>query len=386
MLARAHTFTIDGLHTRHVHRRGGRARGAAGVRDRRPRRRGGARGARARSERRSATRASSSRRRRITANLAPGDLRKAGPGPRPRARVRPARGQRPAPAASGSSTWRCSASSASTAPCAPSHGTLAVAPGRAAMRASARSRSPARARARGARSSTACEVAAVEHLRARVRGCSAAAPTRLPAAARDGTGRARRRPMTGRSARSWRRCAASAHAVRALVIAAAGAHNLPAERRRRAPARRCSRSALPAILPPLSASEAIEVTRIREPRGTRAAKALAGGRPFRAPAPLDHGCGPARRRVPRLGRRGGARPLRRAVPGRAVGVRAPDAGGAAPAAGGRPRGDRAGAPLGGAPGAVHAGGRDEPVPVRLRGRSRALLVQRDASWRATAAG
>ncbi|HVW17146.1 MAG TPA: YifB family Mg chelatase-like AAA ATPase, partial [Solirubrobacteraceae bacterium] len=70
--------------------------------------------------------------------------------------------------------------------------------------------------------------------------------------------------------------------IRALVIAAAGGHNLlmsgPPGTGKTMLARR-----LPSILPPLGRAEAIEVTRIHSVAGTHAARGLVAQRPFRAP-------------------------------------------------------------------------------------------------------
>ena len=120
-------------------------------------------------------------------------------------------------------------------------------------------------------------------------------------------------------------------------------------------------------------------------RGRAWRRELAQSRPFSAP---HHSIttagliGGARRG---LGRRGRACPQRRAVPGRALGVRQADAGGAAPAAGGRARGDRQGQALGGVSGALHAA---SPRPTRARAGTRAnanAAAAAKPTWRATAA-
>ena len=98
---------------------------------------------------------------------------------------------------------------------------------------------------------------------------------------------------------------------------------------------------LPSILPPLlpgrgARGDADPERRRAARRGRHRARAAVP----RA-APHDLGGRPGRRRPAAVARRGDARPPRRAVPRRAVGVRPPLARGAAPAARGRARVDRA---------------------------------------------
>ena len=153
--------------------------------------------------------------------------------------------------------------------------------------------------------------------------------------------------------------------IPALEVAAAGGHNLflqgPPGTGKTMIARR-----LPSILPPLSAEEAIEVTRIQSVAGLRGGGGLVTERPFRAP----------HHTISAAGLVGGANPPQ---PGEATlahrgvlfldelsRVRAPEPRGAAPAARGRPRDDRPRAAGHGLPDALHARRRVEPVPVRPR--------------------
>ena len=219
MLARAHTFTIEGLQTRHVSRRGRHPPRPAGVHDRRPRRRRGARGARARAGGDPQLRVSSSR-----------------PGGSPRT-SRPATCPRSAPG----SIWR------SHAPCSrpagscrrerlDSHalfgelaldgevracqqGTLAVA--QATREAGLRTLVLAPARAREAKLVEGIDVAVVERLAAPCASLAAAPAIRCPAEPR-GRRRAGRGRVAGPDLSDVR---GQHHAVRALIVAAAGAHN-----------------------------------------------------------------------------------------------------------------------------------------------------------------
>ena len=110
---------------------------------------------------------------------------------------------------------------------------------------------------------------------------------------------------------------------------------------RRARARRCSPAACRGILPPLTADEAIEVT--RHPLDRRACTPAAGWsseRPFRAPHHTISASGLVGGGSQPGARGGDARPPRRPLPRRAVRVPAPGARGAAPAARGRARDHR----------------------------------------------
>ena len=162
--------------------------------------------------------------------------------------------------------------------------------------------------------------------------------------------------------------------IPALEVAAAGGHNLflhgPPGTGKTMLARR-----LPSLLPPMTAHEAIEVTRLHSIAGLHGG-GLVAPPPVPGAAPHDLGLGAGRRRRPADAGRGDARPPRRAVPRRAVGVRAAGARGAAPAARGRPRDDRARAARDGVPDARDARRRLEPVPVRAGGGGLPLLGSR----------
>ena len=102
------------------------------------------------------------------------------------------------------------------------------------------------------------------------------------------------------------------------------------------------------------------------PFGRGAARRRRARRPAPVPRapPHDLGVRPGRRRLAPAARRGDARAPRRPVPRRAVGVRALEPRGPAPAARGRPRHDRASAAGGHVPDALHARRRLQPVPMR----------------------
>jgi magnesium chelatase family protein len=271
MLARAHTFTIDGLHTRHVTvevdvRRGLPAftivgRADAAVRE-------------ARERVRAAILNSGYEfpARRITANLAPGDVPKAG--------------------AALDLALACAVLAASGQLCGerldghalfgelaldgrvrPSRGTLAVA--QASLRAGLGTLILAGARAREAQLVEGLEVAVAERLSSAVRilggGSADALPPRSPRVDLPDTAHAV----------DLNEVHGQHHAVRALVIAAAGGHNCllsgPPGTGKTMLAQR-----LGSILPPLSRAEAIEVTRIHSIAGAGGGE-LAREHPFRAP-------------------------------------------------------------------------------------------------------
>jgi magnesium chelatase family protein len=316
MLARAHAFTIDGLQTRHVSvevdvRSGLPAFTIVGLAD------AAVREARERITAAILNAGFELPARRVTANLAPGDVRKAG---------------------SGLDLALACALLAATGQLAqerlervalfgelgldgavrPSRGALAVAHG--AQRAGMRAVALAPACASEARLIDGLRVLAIAHLRGvarvlgggpddapaqprtvadtRARPCGGAGSARPPGAPADAApscrpgARAGGAPtcQTGSLDGGCETCAPGPdlsdvrgqhHAVNALVIAAAGAHNVllsgPPGTGKTMLAQR-----IVSILPPLSRGEAIEVTRIHSLLATRVS-ALALRRPFRAP-------------------------------------------------------------------------------------------------------
>ena len=216
--------------------------------------------------------------RRITANLAPGDVPKAGPGPRPRARLRGARRQRAAPARAPRAASRCSASWRSTAPCGPP-----AARSRSRRRRGARAeRAGARRRARRARrrSSTASRCTVVERLRSAVRVLrgGAADPAARRAARRD----RRRRARAGTPEPDLADVRGQHHAVQGARDRRGGRAQLPAER----PAGHRQDDARPADrLDPAAAERAGGDRGDAHPQHARLPRRASwpSSRPFRAP-------------------------------------------------------------------------------------------------------
>lgn len=271
MLAQAHTFTIDGLQTRQVRievdvRRGLPAFTIVGLAD------AAVREARERVRAAILNSGYEFPARRITANLAPGDVPKAGAALdlALACAVLAASGQIPAEQLDGQALFGELALDGCVRPC---RGTLAVA--QATRKAGLSRLVLAGESAAEAQLVEGLEVAVADSLRSAVRvlggGTADAAPPRpQPASA----------PKSTLDLSDVR---GQDHAVRALIIAAAGAHN-------------CLLSGAPGtgktmlaqrlgpILPPLSRAEAIEVTRIHSIVGVGAgAAALVRERPLRAP-------------------------------------------------------------------------------------------------------
>jgi magnesium chelatase family protein len=271
MLARAHTFTIEGLQTRHVTvevdiRPGLPAFAIVGLAD------AAVREARERVQAAIRNSGYEFPARRITANLAPGDIPKAGPGldlalacavlaaseqlPRERLESHVLFGE----LALGGEVRAC-------------QGTLAVA--QATQDAGLRALVLAGAHAREAKLVEGIEVAIVERLTSAVRVLRGGPGDPLPEPAR---GDANAGSPPGPDLDEVR---GQHHAVKALVVAAAGGHNSllsgPPGTGKTMLAQRVA-----SILPSLSRPEAIEVTRIHSITGELAGR-LASGRPFRAP-------------------------------------------------------------------------------------------------------
>jgi magnesium chelatase family protein len=285
MLARAHTFTIEGLHARHVTvevdiRPGLPAFAIVGLAD------AAVREARERVQAAILNSGYQFPARRITANLAPGDVPKAGPALdlALACAVLAASEQLPRERLESHVLFGELALDGEVRAC---QGTLAVA--QATLQAGLRALVLARGRAREAKLVEGIEVAVVEHLASAVRVLRGGPADSIP--------RPRASRVSANAASDRRSVAPPAepliegpdlsevrgqhHAVRALVIAAAGGHNSllsgPPGTGKTMLAQR-----MPSILPPLSRPEAIEVTRIHSIAGGLAGE-LASSRPFRAP-------------------------------------------------------------------------------------------------------
>jgi magnesium chelatase family protein len=278
MLARVHTFTIEGLHSRHVTvevdiRRGLPSFAIVGLAD------AAVREARERVQAAILNSGYVFPATRITANLAPGDVPKAGPGLdlALACALLAASGQLARERLESHALFGELALGGEVKLC---RGTLAVA--QASRRAGLKALVLALDGAREASFVEGLEVAAVASLSSAVRVLSGGAADRPTV--RDACERSARTQIKRGSADAGpdlRDVRGQRHAVNAVVIAAAGAHNLllsgPPGTGKTMLAQR-----VPSILPALSASEAIEVTRIHGIAGG-AVTGLASSRPFRAP-------------------------------------------------------------------------------------------------------
>jgi magnesium chelatase family protein len=273
MLARAHTFTIEGLQTRHVTvevdiRPGLPGFTIVGLAD------AAVREARERVHAAIVNSGYEFPARRITANLAPGDVPKIGPGLdlALACALLAANKQLPGEPLQSHVLFGELALDGGVRAC--QQGTLAVA--QATLKeAGLRTLVLAPERAREALLVDGLEVASVERLSSAVRVLGGGPPDALPEPAQTS------RNIHDPAAPDLSDVRGQHHAVRSLIVAAAGAHNSllsgPPGTGKTMLAQR-----LPSILPPLSRAEAIEVTRIHGMAGGLEGE-LASSRPFRAP-------------------------------------------------------------------------------------------------------
>jgi magnesium chelatase family protein len=281
MLARTHTFTIEGLLTRHVTveldvRPGLPAFTIVGLAD------AAVREARERIHAAILNCGYSFPTQRITANLAPGDVPKAGPGLdlALACAVLAASGQLPRERLEHVALYGELALDGQVRPV---RGALAIA--HATRRAGMGTLALAPSSARQALLVDGLEVAAVGHLQSAARVLAGGPGEPLPAASPAGLDRTaaavRSEPGGAIPEPDLGEVRGQHHAVRTLLIAAAGAHNLllsgPPGTGKTMLARR-----LPSILPALSRAEALEVARIHSLTGAPV-EGLVERRPFRAP-------------------------------------------------------------------------------------------------------
>ncbi len=272
MLARAHTFTIEGLQTRHVTvevdiRPGLPGFTIVGLAD------AAVREARERVQAAIINSGYEFPARRITANLAPGDVPKIGPGLDLALACALLAASRQLPDEPLQSHALFGELSLDGGVRACQQGTLAVA--QATHKAGLRTLVLAPERAREALLVDGLEVAGVECLSSAVRVLGGGRPDELPAPAQAS------RDMRDPTEPDLSDVRGQHHAVKSLIVAAAGAHNSllsgPPGTGKTMLAQR-----LPSILPPLNRAEAIEVTRIHSMAGGLEGE-LASSRPFRAP-------------------------------------------------------------------------------------------------------
>jgi magnesium chelatase family protein len=272
MLARAHTFTIEELRTRHVTvevdiRPGLPGFTIVGLAD------VAVREARQRVQAAIINSGYEFPARRITANLAPGDVPKIGPGLdlALACGVLAASGQLPHEPLQSHALFGELALDGGVRAC--QQGTLAVA--QATLKAELRTLVLAPERAREAMLVDDLEVAGIESLSSAVRVLNGGPPDALPEPAQES------REPSGSVEPDLSDVHGQHHAVKSLIVAAAGAHNSLLSGQP-GTGKTMLAHRLPSILPPLSRAEAIEVTRIHSMAGGLEGE-LASSRPFRAP-------------------------------------------------------------------------------------------------------